>query len=844
MQFSTNKAKATAIIVTILMVTSIALSAMPAQAQTTYTNQYFNQGSIPLPAGVTPNLTLDTVAHLSVSPNPVGLGQPFIVNIWLQPPIHNSRKWSNFAVTITKPDGTKDTLTMDSYLADGTAWFENVADQVGNWTIKFDFPGGYFPAGNYTRTRLGYADAVTNIRESVYYRPSSDGPYTITVQQDFVMSWPESPLPVDYWVRPVSAYHREWWPILGDFPWTGVGGGTLWDSLYPETNIYASNYRFVPYVQGPNSAHVLWKRWSEPGGIIGGNLGPISFWPAGGFTRANEVPQLIFAGRVYQGGFNKVIDGVPRSDVWQCYDLRTGEVIWEQYGVSQVPTNIVYTERDEEATPGEEARKSGLSVDLLYVGGGRYIKYNPWTGAVNVNQSIAPLTTGTLYADPYLLTVQDRGSSAGANRYRLINWTVGRHPDTGVTSLQIMNNISWPLSSIGNVRDYQATIALFYTGITPESTQVTTNYYLTAVSLATGQVLWNKTADVGYGMFSGSTAIADHGKFAARFNDGHWHCWDLNSGAKLWKNEVTTWPWSTFGCYSVESAYGLLYSAQYDGIVAYDWDTGKVAWHFEPKTDYAFETPYKGDYPFFAQSWLADGKYYTFANEHSISQPLYRGLRSYCVNATTGEEIWGLQNFGQPLAIADGYLISAGMYDGYHYIIGKGKSATTVSAPRTAITQGQSVVLTGTVLDMSPGQPGTPCVSKESMAGWMEYIHLQHPIPANVTGVPVSLDAFDPNGNYIHIGDTTSDMTGTFGFVWTPDVSGKYAVTATFMGDDSYGSSFAGTYVGVVNAPEQPPAPEPQQTTDNTPIFYGIAAAAVAIIMAIAILGILILRKR
>ena len=96
-----------------------------------------------------------------------------------------------------------------------------------------------------------------------------------------------------------------------------------------------------------------------------------------------------------------------------------------------------------------------------------------------------------------------------------------------------------------------------------------------------------------------------------------------------------------------------------------------------------------------------------------------------------------------------------------------------VSAPQTAITKGGSVVLTGTVLDMSPAQPSTPCVSKDSMGPWMEYIHLQHPIPANTTGVPVSLDAVDPNNNYIHIGDVTTDMTGTFGFVWTPRFQGN-----------------------------------------------------------------------
>ena len=229
----------------------------------------------------------------------------------------------------------------------------------------------------------------------------------------------------------------------GNFPWTGVGGGPFWEQAYPNTNIYSSNYRFVPYVQGPESAHVVWKRFSEPSGIIGGDIGTDAFWPYGGFTRANEVPQIIFSGRVYQGGVNKVIDGISRTDVWQCYDLRTGEIIWEKYPITEVPTNIVYTERDSEAVPGEQARKSGESVDLLYVGGGRYIKYDPWTGNVNVNQSITPLTTGTLYTDPYLLSVQSLGNNIPENqRYRLINWTVDKNPETGQTQLTVLNNIT------------------------------------------------------------------------------------------------------------------------------------------------------------------------------------------------------------------------------------------------------------------------------------------------------------------------------------------------------------------------------------------------------------------
>ena len=57
-------------------------------------------------------------------------------------------------------------------------------------------------------------------------------------------------------------------------------------------------------------------------------------------------------------------------------------------------------------------------------------------------------------------------------------------------------------------------------------------------------------------------------------------------------------------------------------------------------------------------------------------------------------------------------------------------------------------------------------------------------------------NAVDPNGNYIHIADVTSDgYSGTFGYTWEPETAGQYTVTATFLGDDSYGSSFATTYV-------------------------------------------------
>ena len=88
---------------------------------------------------------------------------------------------------------------------------------------------------------------------------------SLTVQEDFVYSWPPAPLPTDYWDRPASLNNREWWPILGTYPGTGYNGEygySKFVELYPDTNLYDSpgRYNFVPWVKAPNTPHVLWDR--------------------------------------------------------------------------------------------------------------------------------------------------------------------------------------------------------------------------------------------------------------------------------------------------------------------------------------------------------------------------------------------------------------------------------------------------------------------------------------------------------------------------------------------------------------------------------------------------------
>ena len=187
---------------------------------------------------------------------------------------------------------------------------------------------------------------------------------------------------------------------------------------------------------------------------------------------------------------------------------------------------------------------------------------------------------------------------------------------------------------------------------------------------------------------------------------------------------------------------------------------------------------------------------------------------------------------------------------GYMYVIGKGQSATTVSAPDVAVPLGTGVMIKGTVLDMSPAQKGTPCVSADSMSMQMEYLHLSMPqggLFNNETtiGVPVSLTAIASDGTPIDLGIVTSNgYSGAFNLAWTPPKEDTYQIIASFAGDDSYGNSISTTAVSVGPAPEKVTIPEQIVPTDYTMTIMGVGIAVIIAVFIAVAAAVLILRKR
>jgi len=891
LKFSLNagtKNKIISFAIIALFVASIVFIAAPVKAQ-----EVVDHGGSPgggyegpstIPSGQTATYTIDSLAFLSVSPNPVGRGQQLLVNVWTTFPSGEGKYQVGYTVTITKPDGTTQDVQLRSYVADGTSYFTYIPDVSGQYSFIFKFAGEYFPAGywisgQYSATRTGtFSGAIYN--PSVYVSPATSDTVVITVQDSLVASW-QSPLPTDYWTRPIEPNNREWYAIAGNFPWAGA--------QTTSANAWKDEY-YGPFITAPNTPHIVWKIQRGMGGLIGGEAYQ---YPSSG---SGGTPSLIYEGRCYQT-VTKVMAqaGTGKTaaiSVAECYDLRTGQVYYDiptaDGGVT--PTYLAYWYPNAAGATGTvpgEVADQGLTVDIFALSTGFLYKVNPLTGAVT-NITIPSFTGNILINNGYVLSFQRTGyitvnnDNITVNKAWtgfIVNWTVrGTSTNfTGVNTVNagISNTASRVLSNVSaTIPESYRTIWQVpggygdYGAFDPESLiSVNQNrfiyggYYgssLEAFSLVTGQSLWNWTSDVNQmeSAYRPTNAWCRHGRYIAEMERGYWKAWDLQTGKVLWTSEMKDVPWGEFWMYDEAAYQDMIFCVGYTGVWALNETNGAKVWQYvDPSVP--FETPYNSnngtETSYSVQNIrIADGKVYVQNSEHTPSYPQTRGWGLICLNVTTGEKLWKIMGTAMgPGPAADGYMTASSSYDGYMYVLGKGPSKTTVTAPDVQVPSGTTVVIRGSVLDMSPAQPGTPAISDKSMDTWMDYLQLQMPIDgiyhnATIKGVDVMLVAVDSNGNPSTIGTTTTDTSGNFAMEWKPTNPSMYGVTAIFSGSDSYGSSTATTALSV-GTPQatQTPAPTASLTgvATATDLMTFIAIAIIAIIIAIAIATVLILRK-
>jgi outer membrane protein assembly factor BamB len=765
-----------------------------------------------------------TYPFINVAPNPVGVNQPVAVTMWLsmvppEAPVWGGENyWPGYTVEITKPDQT--TQTMGPYDSDpvGASWFLYTPDQVGTYYFQFSFAGFQSEATGH------------------YFKPSTTEKVALTVQQDAITQLPETPLPTGFWDRPIDAQNREWWKISGN--WLGTGR-SIWG------NAYNASGSFNPYTTAPNSAHIVWTKDHIMGGLVGGDFGSAAYYFGLSYECKWNSP-VIIDGKLY---YNIPLSTNNAGGGAVCVDIRTGEELWRKDDITVDIGQLYFY---------DSPNQHGI-IPYLWDTGSTYKAYDPMTG--ELVYTLENASTGTIVYSPkgdmlvYMLNGRNNwlamwnsssipgllGGQTGTNAWqwrpvgKTLDWRDGIQWNVSIPDVPGVQSISNVGGGVLYARAGVTTDA-FFTETPPTVVHV-------GYDAATGQQMWVENRDVMHA-FARRTCIGD-GVFAEYMQDTmQWAGFDIYTGKQLW----TTEPYdNAFGMYTMGPygiAYGKLFAAGYDGMVhCYDIKTGETLWTYSSGSS-GLETPY-GSWPFCDSLVIADGKVFATNGEHSPSMALWRGEKLHVINAETGEPVWNVLGWMDYPTIADGYVVTFNGYDGRLYTFGKGQTETTVNSPDIGVPLGSSVMIRGTVTDQSPGATGSPAIADEYMSQWMEYLYMDQPMPTDAKGVTVTLDAIDPNGNYISIGKATSDMNGFYSYKWTPEHEGKYTIIATFEGSESYWSSYAETAIGVDPAPSAAQPIEPEEPA--AAFALGTTELAIIAVVIIAVVGVVAfwaLRKR
>jgi hypothetical protein len=823
---------------------------------------------LPTASAHDPIWKIPTYAYINAAPNPVGVGQQTTIVVWIDKvldgaSVTNNIRFQDYKLTITKPDGKIETITWDTVTdTTSSAYTHYTPDQVGNYTLFFEFPGLTYTWTEPVTSLWGVTAPSAYINDIFL---TSNATTTLAVQDEPISHIAQTALPTEYWTRPIYGENSNWYTISSN--WLSTAGGTQ----YGDQSVQ-------PDGVAPSSSHIMWTKELQYGGVVGGTTGAIDgvTYYNGLLYEAKFTNAIIINGYLY---YAPPESNNPKGNDYVCVNLQTGEEIWRQsYAVTPTFGQLY----DFESPNQHGVIPNGY---LWAVSGTTWIAYDPLDGSWLFNITNVP--SGTTRHGPngeiliYRIDTQN-GWLALWNTTEAFGKDMISYRPIG-TVVDARNAYTWNVTIPKETNVTGATIqAIIYDDMILGSSTLASSftwgttdpYTFWAISInpdTRGKLLWAKNYAAPSGNVSRIIGVVDEETRVFTLSEKEtmrWYGYDLDTGKELWGPTESQVAFDYYGTASntmkAFKAYGNMYYAGYGGVLyCYDLKTGKLEYSYGNggagnSTNSGLETAY-GRYPL-AIGNIADGKIYIYTSEHSPNAPLYKGALIRCLNATTGAELWTMSGWGQvgvdqSWPIADGYMVYLNSYDMQLYCVGKGPSVTTVQAPLTQITAGERVIVQGTVTDIAVGAAqdeqaarfpnGVACVSDDSMSAWMEYVYMQKTKPTNATGVDVTISAIDPNGNYIILGTATSDTSGLYSFAWqTPNVPGKYTITATFAGTDSYFGSFAETAV-VVSEAAATPTPQATQSPSAADLYF--LPMSIAIIIAViaigAVLALLLLRK-
>ncbi|HSV50448.1 MAG TPA: PQQ-binding-like beta-propeller repeat protein [Candidatus Acidoferrales bacterium] len=832
-------------------------------------------GSLQMASAHNPAWEIPTWCYVTVSPNPVGVGQQLAFVMWnTRVPdgalVTNDIRWKNFTLVITKPDNTTEVLKGFNSDPTGSTYAQYTPNQVGNWTVKLIFPAQILS------TQGAYANDT--FKESTFTT-------TFTVQEDPVSSVSLLyPLPTEYWTRPIEGQNNEWYTIASNW----LRGAATQTQL--STGSPGTWGRVQPYGAGPESGHIMWTAALEDGGVVGGENTAIDgnvFYSGTQYNpRFNNA--IIMNGRIY---YSEPKENTGTNGDVVCRDLRTGEELWRRSDITMFQFGMYY---GMEYYNQHGVIPPGVLFRSVTVGTGSsasttLVAHNPMNGR-EMGWNLTFVPSGTLNNEAIgpngeVLRYQLQSYGTGENRYyNIMQWNITHayvistnptNPGTLQANSTMFYDFNQTVTYKGNNftvsgASIQAVIyndiALFRNGtLQTQTTETPTPYTYFAIDInqsrsTFGQVTWMKNYDPPTGNITLVSKAIGEGVFTMLYKETYqWAAFDMHTGEELWNHKemgFSELDYNAYGYFSgttenmnTHAIYdGKLFSTGYTGMLfAYDLYTGELLWKYDAPANmevFKYYTLHIGA--------IADGKVYLGSHEHSASTPLLKGNLVRSVNASNGAEIWTLPGWAAAYSpvVADGYMAFANLYDNQVYVVGKGPSQTDVDINNDVIQKGSSVLITGSVMDIAAGTTqneqaarfpdGVPAVSDASQGTWMAYVYEQKPCPANVTGVQVTLNVIDANGNYQTIGTATT-TNGFYSLAWTPEIEGTYTVFASFAGTNSYYPSNAITAF-TVDPAAATPTPQPTQAPSAADLYFIPAIAALLVAIVIAMIA-LVLKK-
>jgi hypothetical protein len=760
----------------------------------------FSSSISPTPTDAhSPPVSFLTYAYLSVSPNPVvGVNQQVLVTLWIDkvPPTargNTGDRWENFTVTVTLPDGQLETRGPFESDSAGSTYFVYTPAQVGNYSFQFTFQGQVLEGKNPPLDR-GSEEFIGD-----YYLPSTSTKAQLTVQQQAMTFFVDTPLPSGYWTRPIEAENQQWWQIAGNWLSGSDARGRV--------NLYS---------KAPNTAHIVWTRQLTAGGIVGGEYGTVPFYDAQSYERFWG-PPIIMNGVLYYNTANPPLYG------FYAVDLRSGKELWWHNSTGAMYVNL-------RAAYGSSINYPQLSFGQLYdfespnqhgvippylwcTAGDTWYLHDGVTGnwiLTIENVPFGALDVGKDGSELVYVLNPDAGWLALWNSSKAIplpytsdypyNWSLVNgywswRPPMGAT-LDGSNGYTWNVT-------VPKIPGLLVSRLLDDRIIAASGSVQCAISVKpdeAGKLLWqvNREGQTGNLTMGPGPGDSKEGIFTMWVKETmQWYGFSMDTGLQVWGPTPPQTAWDSYGMGGA-LAYGKLFSYGYGGILySYDIKKGNLLWAYGPFSG-GFDVPY-GQYPFFLGA-IADHKIFVYSTEHSPTKPQWRGAKLRAVDVNTGQEVWSVLNWANGPAVADGYLVAANSYDNQIYCFGKGQSSVTVSAPQTVLPKGSTALIQGTVTDQSPGQKGTAAISDANMSAWMEHLYMQKPLQGDMMGVLVVLTAVGPDGKTLNIGTVTSDASGLYKTLWTQPAEGAYTIMASFAGTESYWASTAETALGVSSA--------------------------------------------